>query len=238
MRVVVFDLYGKFAHFRKFYTNSSSLTYGIPPRTTIAGIVAAILGLERDSYYELFSSENLFIGVNKLSKTRKLLQTLNYMKATSMAELIAPKDHTQVPFEILAGEDNVVFRIYLSHKDTNTFVEIDNRIKNNDITYPPYLGSASFGCNITYVGTYDAEVLDCKDYIKLNTAIRSSDIEEINIENYTGRLIKERMPVDFYNGRTIKEVTTYIYDDEGNFIEVKLKDKFVKLSNGDVITFM
>lgn len=238
MKVVVFDLYGKFAHFKKFYTNSSSLTYGIPPRTTIAGMVAAILGLERDSYYEVFNSANLFIGVRKLNATRKLLQTLNYMKATSMTELIAPKDHTQVPFEILIGEDNVSFRIYLSHKDDSIFNEIENRIKNNEITYPPYLGSASFGCNICYIGTYDSEVLDSKGYIKINTAIRSNDIEEINFENYTGRLIKERMPVDFYNERIIKEVTTYIYDDDGNPIEVKFKEKVVRLTNGDIITFM
>ena len=49
MKIIVFDIKGKFAHFRKFYTNSSSLTYGIPPRTAICGILAAILGLERDS---------------------------------------------------------------------------------------------------------------------------------------------------------------------------------------------
>ena len=51
MDLLVFDISGKFAHFRKYYTNSSSLTYLVPPRTSIYGLIAGILGLERDSYY-------------------------------------------------------------------------------------------------------------------------------------------------------------------------------------------
>ncbi len=65
MKITVFDLYGKFAHFRKFYTNSSSLTYLIPPRTTIEGIIAALLGYERDSYYDVLSVDKLNIAVKK-----------------------------------------------------------------------------------------------------------------------------------------------------------------------------
>ena len=47
MRGVIFDIEGKFAHFRKIYTNSSSLSYLVPPRTTVQGIIAAMLGYER-----------------------------------------------------------------------------------------------------------------------------------------------------------------------------------------------
>lgn len=239
MKIIVFDLFGKFAHFRKFYTNSSSLTYGVPPRTTIAGIVAAILGLERDSYYDKFCSERMQVAVRKLTATKKLLQTLNYIKATSMTELVTQKlGHTQVPFEVLAAEDNVGFRIYLTHDDVDILNEIESRIIKNKLVFPLYLGSASFGCSISYVDTLDAVFVENKDYIKIYTVIRSDEIEEINIADYSGRLIKERMPVDFSKDRVIKEVTTYVYDDEGNFIEVKIKDRFVRLSNGEEITFM
>lgn len=238
MKVIVFDIYGKFAHFRKFYTNSSSLTYGVPPRTTITGIIAAILGLERDSYYDKFSSSRLKLAVRKLTATRKLLQTLNYMKATSMSELANPKDHTQVPFEILTGEDNIGFRIYLTYDDVNLLNEIETRIISNRLVFPPYLGSANFGCTISYKDTLDAMFMENKNYISINTVIRSDSIEEIDILSYSGRLIKERMPVDFYKDRIIKEVTTYIYDDEGKSIDVKIKNKLVKLSNGEHITFM
>ncbi len=238
MKILVFDIYGKFAHFRKFYTNSSSLTYGIPPRTTITGIIAAIMGLERDSYYDEFNSDNLKIAVKKIGTTQKIIQTLNYMRATTMNELIIGKEHTQVPFEILRGKDNVRFRIYLTHRDKSIFEEIERRVKKNLFIYPPYFGSASFGCNILYVDTLKFEELRSNNYIDIGTVIRTDQVEEINLQNYRGKLIKERMTVDFSHDRNIKEVSSYIYDDDGKSIEVKIKDEIIRLSNGEYILFM
>ena len=65
MRGVIFDIESKYAHFRKVYTNSSSLTYSVPPRTTLEGIIAAILGYERDTYYKMLDSSSVNIAVKK-----------------------------------------------------------------------------------------------------------------------------------------------------------------------------
>ena len=63
MEIIQFDISGKFAHFRKYYANNTALTYSLPPRTTVMGILAAILGRSRDSYYEEFSSDKILIGI-------------------------------------------------------------------------------------------------------------------------------------------------------------------------------
>ncbi|MBC7076121.1 MAG: CRISPR-associated protein Cas5, partial [Syntrophomonadaceae bacterium] len=76
MKVLIFDIKGRFAHFRKIYTNSSSLSYTLPPRTTVMGMIAAILGRERDTYYEEFNSQNMDIAVQKINPTRKIMQSL------------------------------------------------------------------------------------------------------------------------------------------------------------------
>jgi CRISPR-associated protein Cas5h len=238
MKVIVFDVKGKFAHFRKFYTNSSSLTYGVPPRTTIAGMIAAIMGFERDSYYEIFSSDKLKIGVKKLTPTKKILQTLNYIRATSMSELITPKDHTQVPFEILVGDTELSFRIYVTHNNLDLLNELEERIRKNQLAYPPYLGSANFGCSIKYIDYLEGVYEESKDYIKIDSVIRSEDIAEVDISNYSGKLMKERMPIDFYEGRLIKKVDTYIYDDDGKPLNIKVRNKFIKLENGENIIFL
>ncbi len=47
-----------------------------------------------------------------------------------------------------------------------------------------------------------------------------------------GALIKERMPRDFEENRIIKEVTTYIYEEEGKPLRVKINGKYARLSNG------
>src|SRR5699024_8934235 len=124
MRIVIFELSGKFAHFRKFYTNSSSLSYSVPPRTTAEGIIAAILGYDRDSYYDLLNVDNLGIAVEKMNRTRKIMQSLNYIRATSPGDIISPKDHTQIPFELLTGDENVRYRFYVTHKEQTILEEI------------------------------------------------------------------------------------------------------------------
>jgi CRISPR-associated protein Cas5h len=86
MDIIIFEISGKFAHFRKFYTNSSSLSYSVPSRTTVEGIIAAILGLERDTYYEKLSLDNCKIAIEKVNKTRKINQSLNYGYSDFMVE--------------------------------------------------------------------------------------------------------------------------------------------------------
>ena len=81
-QILELKLTGKFAHFRKFYTNASSLTYIIPPRTTICGLLASIMQIKRDGYYDIMSSENLGVAISLVPNIyyHKVFQTLNYAK--------------------------------------------------------------------------------------------------------------------------------------------------------------
>ena len=62
-RAVSFIVRGEWAHFRRVEANRTKMTYRIPPRTTIAGMLAAIAGYDRDSYYGLFGAEESAIAV-------------------------------------------------------------------------------------------------------------------------------------------------------------------------------
>ena len=44
MKVLVFDIWADYGHFRKFYTTTSPLTFSFPAPSTIAGILGAIYG--------------------------------------------------------------------------------------------------------------------------------------------------------------------------------------------------
>jgi CRISPR-associated protein, Cas5h family len=73
-KVLVFDIKGPMAHFRKYYTNSSSLSYLFPPRTVVVGLIAGLLGLpserhtkeKRDIYYEKFDEKRCLVAVSKI----------------------------------------------------------------------------------------------------------------------------------------------------------------------------
>jgi len=238
LKVIVFDIKGRFAHFRKFYSNSSSLTYGIPPRTTLAGIVAAILGYERDEYYQVLDSDKLYITAKKLTTTSKIIQTLNYIRAENMKDIMIPKQYTQVPFEILTSENGVAYRVYLFHENKNIFDEIEERLINQRFVYPPSLGAVNFHSSINYVDTIDAIAVSSSDFISISTPIRVDNLKELKISSYRGRLIKEKMVVNFDTNRIAKEIASYIYDDDGNEIVAKVGDRIYQLSDGENIVFM
>ncbi|MGE5634535.1 MAG: CRISPR-associated protein Cas5 [Deltaproteobacteria bacterium] len=70
-KILAFDVWGEYACFRRPYSTTSPLTFPFPTRTAVSGFVGAILGLDRDSYYDDFSNENCKIGINLLSPIRK-----------------------------------------------------------------------------------------------------------------------------------------------------------------------
>ncbi len=238
MKMIIFELWGKFAHFRKFYTNSSSLSYSVPPRTTIEGIIAALLGYDRDSYYELLNADNLHVAVKKLGRSRKVMQSINYMKATSSGELNSPKEHTQIPFELLVGNNNIRYRFYVTHEDEQVLKEISERISKNRPVFPLYFGSAPFSCYIDYIDKLEWTWNENAEYELISTVINNDKIQEIDIINIEGHLMRERMPRDFGKGRVIKEVTTYVYEDEGRPLRARIDGKYARLSNGESIVFL
>lgn len=232
--VLIFDLIGYAAHFRKFYTNSSSLSYSVPPRTTISGIIAAILGLERDSYYEDFNVENVDLAVRKNNKTRKIIQSLNYMKITSKKHFEFPENHTQIPFEIILGEEEFIsYRIYFSSLNKKIMNDLETRLEEKRYYYTPALGAIPFNCNINYIGKTEGEIRnDEKVFISSiipMSKIKEKGIEILDINDKKSILVKERMTREFKNKREIKSVESYIYDENINSLPVRLTESYINL---------
>lgn len=236
MDFLVFDLKGKFAHFRKFYTNSSSLSYSVPPRTTIEGLIAAILGYERDSYYEILDSQKLNIGLKKLTPTRKIVQSLNYIKATSISHVIKPKEHTQVPFEIVTSEGNLGYRVYVNHIDERLMEDLEDRLKNNRFYYVPYLGVASFNLSLEVKGRFQGKLKFDEDFVEISSIIRKSLIKEGGLDvNIEGIIVKEKMPRDFLKDRIVKEIEDYIFEENGGPLRVKLNSNYYEINDEKIV---
>uniref|UniRef100_A0A7C5V276 CRISPR-associated protein Cas5 n=1 Tax=Caldicellulosiruptor owensensis TaxID=55205 RepID=A0A7C5V276_9FIRM len=225
MKFLVFELKGKFAHFRKFYTNSSSLSYLVPPRTVIEGIIAAILGFERDTYYEVLSSENLFVALQKIEKTYKIVQTVNYIKATASNELKTPKEHTQVPLEILAGYNGCVgFRVFAFHRDEKIYSLLKTKLESGKSEFPIYFGSVPFAAKTEFLGEFEAYKWE-DSRAGILTVLDTGLIKSLNLNlEYSSELalMKDRMPCDFDKDRFATNVKTYIHDENLNAIWVDL----------------
>lgn len=233
--VLIFDIKGYAAHFRKFYTNSSSLSYSVPPRTTVSGIIATILGLKRNEYYDQFNVENADIAVRKNNRTRKILQGLNYMKITSKKHFEFPANHTQIPFEIILAEEGLVsYRIYFTSHNESLMDSLEKRLEEKKYYYSPSLGAIPFNSSIDYIGKVKGEIKrDEKVFISSVIAlskVKHRGLEIMDIDEKQVLLVKERMTRDFKSNREIKSVESYIYDENTNGLPVRLNQDYIKLS--------
>ena len=152
MNLIVFDIWGDYAYFRRGYTTTSTLTYPFPSRTTIAGFIAGILGYPRKSYYDLFQKENSKIGlkiINPIKKTRINLNYINTKNSMLLSEIKGNGKRTQVPAEFLK---NVKYRIYLSLDDEEIMNKLYNTLKEHKSVYTPYLGITECLANFSLVG--------------------------------------------------------------------------------------
>ena len=223
MRGVIFDIEGKFAHFRKIYTNSSSLSYLVPPRTTLQGIIAAMLGYERDSYYTKLDKE-LFIAVKKNYPTHMMTHTLNYIKAVSTGELSKPKEHTQIPFEVITSRSKVSYRVYVGGDSFSDMDMLIERLKTNKYAFPPTLGTAFFLADVEFVSEVDFQTVIVDEYVPISTVINSDAVYELKMDEMV--LLKEKMPQAFGDDRTIKPAESYFIESEGRPVNIKLSPEY------------
>ncbi|MBB3907758.1 type I-B CRISPR-associated protein Cas5b [Anoxybacteroides rupiense] len=223
MKILIFDLVGKMGHFRKIDTNSSSLSYSFPPRTTIAGILAGILGMERDSYYDLFSPQQCQLAVSVRTRVRKMMQTVNYMFVKGKGDFNNSKGHTQIPLEFVLPkeEDHLRYRIYFSHSDRSVYERVRERIQANRYIYPPYLGISELLGQLEWVAEAEGILMESHDLVPIHSVVRVSDLRERSIQfSKETRFLKEFMTRQFINGRMIQATDYYVFEQSRQMVAI------------------
>jgi len=236
--LLIFDIKGIFAHFRAFYTNSSSLSYGVPPRTVVTGIVAGILGLERDSYYEDFGCEKCKVALSLRTLFRKVMQTVNYVntaegkggeKAVNLSG-----GRTQIPLEILlppVGVDFLIYRVYFYHPQYQE--ELKNLLMNGKSRFPPYLGLTEFSGKVDFVdfiGIDSISIKNCEgEETEIQSVLPTSKLMDGGLRLEEGKqYIKELMPVDF-NARREARTANFFYERKGQPVKARIKGEYLQI---------
>ncbi len=239
MKVITFDLVGPFAHFRPFYTNTNSLTYGFPPRTTISGIIAGLLGMERDSYYRVLSPEVSRISVRVISPVRKLMQKVNYINTKDEKwKFMKPHESTQVPIEILlpARGDVLRYRIFFHHSDEDFMRRLMDAL-NRGGKYHIYLGITEF-----LAWTENPKMLEGKmeRTREIHSVIPGEYIKLVDFSR-SRMLIIDRMPIHFQMDGAFRRlakgygVGDYAFDPRGEPIILKEEVEALKVGESNIL---
>jgi len=218
-KILEFELYGKFAHFKKFYSNASSLTYSVPPRTVLMGIVASVLEEKRDSYYNWLSKDNAGFGIQILSESRKGMYNTNYIgkngTSPTSVEIVMPVNH------------NVRYMVYFYSTDEEKYELFKKRLIDENWGYGLYFGQRQFRAFAKFHKEYvGAEIVRKNDFDGLvSTCISENNIIDINFEKEK-QLLRERMPIDFNGSRESSNKSEIIYEKSGKPISGKFKEVF------------
>lgn len=184
--VLSFKYFGKYGHFRKPYSNVSSLSYPFPPRTAIAGLLGAILGVPKGEIAEHFNEQNSKVAVEIKSAIKTTTHVTNFRQDSSggieyslkrtkknagkkLKKIPEWNMATQIPMELLRYPSYI---LYINLKDN--MQELVSRIKAERYVYTPCMGLSEFLAELEYISFDIAKPLDIGDY-EIPTVIGKED---------------------------------------------------------------
>jgi len=207
---LIFDLMGDLGHFKKFYTTASPLTFDIPPKTVLTGIIGAILGLDYKKRYELFDAKialkvnhkprKIFFGINWLntkwrgsdisSNMKKWFNTILNGVSLSKTELKTICAFTGLEWvgQSPHTQPSIEFllepsyRVYYS-SDNPYFDELYEMVSNHKSIYPVYFGISELLSNFEFVDLISQTEEKNNDFVQINTIV-PEDAVLSNIQDF------------------------------------------------------
>lgn len=220
-KILVFDIESEKARFRtQHYEN---ITHIIPPRATIAGTIAGMMGFPsylypqdgKVPYEKRFHSDKCNIAVEILSDVEKFIEAGNECLRAKKGNLVS-------------------YRIYFHHIEMEVMDELKECLETKNFVYQPSMGLQIFKAFVRYVGEFDIEKVLTDDFVHISTAVGQSNIKDIHL--VTGNVaLTGNMVRDYDENHDPLSVEDYRLFDG---VEVDLKDRTYYKTMGKNIVFM
>ena len=239
MKVLVFDIWSDYGHFRKPYTTTSPLTFPFPPRTAIAGIISAIIGKDKGDVS--CQSDESFISiaihpdypVKKMRVGQNLVQVPKKLAIHDLKQL--KNKLNQIRYEFLKDPR---YTVYFSHSDSNIYDELKNHLAEHTSIYTPYLGISELIANFEYQGELEINELPGNGLVELNSVLPKKSLKADSIElTDNAEYFNVRMPNKMNSQRITEEYNEIIFERNGRPIKAK-PTKYWQLEDGKNIIFL
>lgn len=219
----------------------------------MTGIIGAILGRERDSYYEEFSVDNCRIAISIRRPIRKIMQTVNYIRTkeedgyTTAKGVIKRFIEKQInkyptPIELVIPShvrEDLTYRVYFQHRDNSVMNELYNIIKNGKSKYPVFLGLSEFLAAVNFIADVPLpNMIENKsekavDIVTVCNAEHIAEFEFALDDKTALQYVEEKMPLEFAAGREIKKTANFIHEKNQKPIKARLNMSCLEISYGD-----
>lgn len=232
-KLLCFDIWADYAHFKKYYTTTSPLTFSIPPKTTIYGIVGAILGLDKNDYLNYFSIGECHVGIQIIKPIKKTRINLNLIDTKAAKMMSRIKTRTQIKTEFLK---DVGYRIFFQHQNKEIYQKLKYFIQVHKTFYSISLGLSENLANFQYISEYDYEkIRDNEQWVDIITALMiGSSLEKGDIDFSEGgkEYFLDKVALEMKPDREVVDYAQIVYERTGQSIKAKPKE-YYQLENGE-----
>lgn len=158
MTTLKFDLKASFGHMRRLEGTTVRQTHKCPPKTTIIGMLAAVIGRDRNSYYDDYNDWKVSVvphNIRTINIPTLFLSTNDEVETISangvkigkgVSSNTSQKNRQRIPVEYLVNPN---YTIYVKSNETEDVLRsLQDRIESNNYHYTPTLGISECICSL------------------------------------------------------------------------------------------
>lgn len=232
-KIILFDIWGDYAHFRKPYTTTSPLTYAFPPRTAITGIIGAILGLEKEKNNQALDSSQCNIAIKMLHPLKKTIISENFIDTKRAVLMSRIKGRTQIRIEFLK---DVRYRIYIGIFNNEMHNKLKKMLQAHTSIFTVSLGISESIANFRFIGEYqyakkqgDADI----DSVIVMDEIKKESIKLEEEKEY----FTDRFPMDMKENREVSRYSDILFERKCRKIKVR-NCSYITVENNENIIWL
>lgn len=239
--IICFEIWADYGHFSHPATIYSSLTYPIPPKTTVMGILGAIVGLgkldlnneEKNNYLDFRKIRYSVVVKNLEGKKNFIFNGIKNALPSIKNDVPIQKIKQRKQFyrELLI---NPKYRIYVDFEDVEKkeLVEkIVNYMKNRKSLFTIYMGINLCLANYSFVGFFDKKLEKSNEFVNFQSFLPlPSDFKIEEGRKYTDM----RIPTTVEKGRIFGGFKDILVETSGMSIKAKYKN-YYKINQENLI---
>lgn len=231
MKLLSFDIWGNYAHYKKIYATTSAISYIIPTKISLYGYVAAILGFEKNKnqYLKYFTDKQCLLSIEILKPL--IMQRINSNLRAVLGRLKETDNRKPTTIEYVYEP---YYRIYFTHQNQEIYNKLKNNLTEHKSIYTPTLGLASLISNFEFKGEFETIKEESKDIISISSVIPKSKFvcfDKNGLIESENEIIEQSMyAIEMDLERNVTERDDILLDRKGKKINAIVKE-FYNLDN-------
>lgn len=232
MEILVFDISGSLAHFKKYYATTSALSYSIPPKTSLYGLIGAILGLSKadNAYLQHFQDKSCLIGLKLLRAPASQRIGINLRPDRGRY-----KENPKPTIHEFVREPH--YRIFFYHRDAEIQRQLEKALISHTCVFTPSMGLANLLCNFEWVGKCNAERQSTPQPVWVDSVLPMSQFLSFGEMNDAEIAEQTMFAIEMNTERIVTERDDILFERRGAPVNVVLTHYFSTEKHGNIALF-